>query len=260
MTRLDSNSGKLFDSVPTDFVCLNHDTDGDGMPDNLEDFDQSLFSAGTTCPFDPTSPPVLSHQITGAIEISSPVELDLSNFEVLTTDGPGNCEVAPEYEYPGYYRLAYKCTVFDWGRGWTGGVLVRPNSKWLFCPDPGAAFANLTTDSTQSFSCNAGPTITVEGPITYLVSNTEISSIAIEEAGTGYRGKCQFLATKYRCVAPYSGSVWNGALTVTAAKHVCGSVNNVFDLANLTVDGSPYFLNVTVVQNSRNCPLEVKVQ
>ena len=30
MTRFDSNSGKLFDGVPTDFVCLNLDGDDDG--------------------------------------------------------------------------------------------------------------------------------------------------------------------------------------------------------------------------------------
>jgi Tfp pilus assembly protein PilV len=256
MTRFDSNSGKLFSEVPTDFVCLNHDEDDDGSPDNLDDFDRAVYSAGTTCPFDPTSPPVLSHQIFGSIDVSTAVKLDLSNFDVLTTDGPGNCVVEPVDEYPGQYRLAYKCTVYDWGRGWTGGIVLKPNSSWLYCPNPGTTFSNLTADGTQSFSCVGGPTITIEGPITYLASSGEIAAITIEEAGTEYSGHCQFLATNYRCIAPYDGTAWSGTLSVQSARHVCGATNNAFSLADLTVERSPYSLNLVVAQNAQACPAE----
>ena len=255
MTRLDSNSGKLFDGVPTDFVCLNYDEDGDGSPDNLDDFDTAIYSAATTCPFDPTSPPVLSHNIAGNIEIYSAVEPDLADFDVLTTDGPGNCEVAVEYKYTGQYSLAYKCAVYDWGRGWTGGIVLQPNSPWLFCPDPVAGFANLTTDSTQSFSCVGGPTVTVQGPVTYLI-NDPIQSMTIEDALSAYPGKCQFNATQYRCIAPYDGTTWSGVLSIGNAKHVCGTLDNTVKLADLNVNNSPYSMNLVIARNAQACPVE----
>ena len=255
MTRADSNAGKLFSEVPTDFVCLNFDADDDGVPDNLDSYDTSEYSAGTTCPYDPTSPPVLSHSISGTIDISVAVSLDLSNFQVLTSDGPGNCTVELVSEYTGRYSLGYDCTVYDWGRGWTGGIVLKPNSPYLFCPNTATAYANLTTDSTESFYCVGGPTITIEGPINYLVSSP-IESMVIQDAVTGTTGYCQYLATQYRCIAPYDGSTWTGKLGVGNFRHVCNSTDNVFGFTDLTVDQSPYYLALVVAQNAQSCPVE----
>ena len=258
MTRVDSRSGELFSGVPTDFVCLNSDNDDDGLPDNLDDFDRAVYSAGTSCPYDPTSPPVQSHQISGTIDIYSDVSVDLSDFNMLTTDGPGNCQVTPEYELSGQYILNYSCTVYDWGRGWNGAVMAQPNSPWLFCPDPVAAFENVRSDRTQQFSCMSGPTVTIEGPITYLTSSGEITAMALQDAATGRTGICQFLATKYRCVVPYSGPAFTGKLAVSSARHVCGSLENTFYLTDLTVDDSPYSLSIVVAKSSNFCPVEIK--
>jgi Tfp pilus assembly protein PilV len=255
MTRLDSSSGKLFTDVPTDFVCLNLDEDSNGSPDYLDAFDTSEFSAGTTCPYDPTSPPVLSHTISGSIDISAAVSLDLSDFEVLTTDGPGNCAVELVAGYSGRYSLGYQCTVYDWGRGWTGGIVLKPNSPWLYCPKTGTSFTDLTADGYESFYCVGGPTITIEGPITYLVSSP-IDSMTIQEAVSGNPGYCEFLATKYRCIAPYDGSAWSGKLAVNTFRHVCDSTDNAFSLADLTLERSPYYLNLVVALNDRSCPVE----
>jgi hypothetical protein len=255
MTRFDSDSGKLFREVPTDFVCLNVDENGDGSPDNLDVFDASQFSAATTCPFDPTSPPVLSHQISGRINIENGVSPDLVNFEVVTSDGPGNCVFEPVSEVSGLYSLVYACTVFDWGPGWSGAVSIRPNSKWVFCPSPTSPFSALTSDATQDFSCIGKQTITLEGPIDYLVSNGTIQSMTIEEAATGYQGRCEFISMKFRCTVPYDGSSWSGTLSVFSDYHVCGSMNNQFYFGNLSLANSPYSFGLIITKTAANCPI-----
>ena len=239
-------------------MCLNQDNDGDGVPDLLDYYDPTLFSADTTCPFDPTSPPVQSHSISGAISIASAVALDLSNFNVVTTDGPGNCQVALADEAFGKYSLAYKCTVYDWGSGWTGAVVLKPNSNLLYCPQQYSAFVDLTSDASQDFSCRGGPTITIEGPITDLTrAGAAITSMAIVDSVSGTRGLCEFVATQYRCVAPYDGVMWSGTLAVGSAGYVCGTTENVFAFDRLTVDGSPYNLNIVVVDRAGSCPAEL---
>jgi hypothetical protein len=255
MTRFDSDSGKLFKDIPTDFVCLNHDDDGDGSPDYLDVFDGSQYSAATICPFDPTSPPVLSYQISGRIDINSSVALDLGNFEVLTSDGPGNCVIEPVSGAAGVYSLVYACTVYDWGVGWTGNVSIRANSQSVFCPNPTATFSALTSDTTLNNSCIGGPTITVEGPIEYLVQDGPIQSITMEEAVTGYRGHCEFISTKFRCTVPYNGISWSGTLSVESDRHVCDSTSNQFYLGSLSMANSPYSLRLTVARSQANCPI-----
>ena len=255
MTRFDSDSGKLFRDVPTDFVCLNLDNDGDGSPDNLDVFDGSQFSAATSCPFDPTSPPVLSHRISGTIGIDSSVDLDLTNFQVETSDGPDNCLVEQVYGTSGSYALAYACTVFDWGPGWTGTVSIRPNSQLVFCPSRTSPFSGLQSDATQDFKCVGGPTISIEGPIEYLVKDGSIQSITLEEAVTGYQGRCEFISTKFRCTAPYNGSFWSGTLSVASELHVCDSTANQFSFSSLTMANSPYSLRLIVAKSQANCPI-----
>lgn len=255
MTRFDSDSGKLFKDIPTDFVCLNLDNDGDGSPDNLDVFDGSQFSAATTCPFDPTSPPVLSHRISGTIAINSGVAIDLSNLEVQTSDGPGNCVVEPVSNGDWGYTLGYACTVFDWGFGWTGQVSLLPNSQSIFCPTPTSVFTELKSDVSNDYSCIGGPTVTIEGPIDYLVNDALIRSITIGDPITGVKGRCEFISTKFRCTAPNDGVSWNGTLSIDTDDHVCGSTNNRFNLGPLTMAGSPYSLRLTIAKSQANCPI-----
>jgi Tfp pilus assembly protein PilV len=257
MTRPDSNGGELFRGVPTDFVCLNHDDDGDGAPDLLDTFDTRTFGVDTTCPFDPTDPPVRSHQVSGLINITSGVPLDLSNFQVVTTDGPGNCTIKQTLTAEGYYTLGYSCTVYDWGTGWTGAVVLQPNSEWLYCPAQAAPFSALTADAAQDFSCTGGPTIEIGGSISYLVDALPIESIILEEGATGFRGYCEVIATKYRCVAPYDGTFWSGTMTAPTDMYVCGSTNNVISLDGLTSAGSPYRYDLIVARGEVKCPLTI---
>jgi hypothetical protein len=125
----------------------------------------------------------------------------------------------------------------------------------MFCPNTATVYANLTTDSTETFYCVGGPTITIEGPITYLASSP-IESMVIQDAVTGTTGYCQYLATQYRCIAPYDGSTWTGKLGVGNFRHVCNSTENVFGFTDLTVEQSPYYLNLVVAQNAQSCPVE----
>ena len=255
MTRADSKSGRLFREVPTDFVCLNQDFDGDGSSEYLDEFDTSVFSAAMTCPFDPTSPPAVSHTVSGTVTVYSSLGLDLSAFEVLTSDGPGNCEVWPVGTTAGDSTLAYSCKVFDWGSGWTGNVLIQPNSPRLFCATKFSAFSNLMVDASENFSCRGVSTVAVEGSINYLTKNAEVQALTVEDYSSGLFGECEFISTVYRCIVPYDGSALTGGLTVTSAGFVCNSTDNVVPLYNLTADGSPYRFDITIVNAPSNCPI-----
>lgn len=255
MTRPDSNSGKLFTDVPTDFVCLNHDPNGDGLPDFLDLFDTTMFGANTTCPFDPTSPPVLSHQIRGVVGVLATNAPNFDKFEVLTSDGPGNCQIVSTGSAGDQHRAEYVCTVYDWGLGWNGYVGVRPNSDTIYCPAPVAHFTNLITDARNDFSCTSTSVVHLQGTITYLANNP-ITALSIETAGSGSFGVCEFNATSYRCVVPYGGSSWSGTLNVVSDGFVCGSTEGAIKLTGLAADSNPHGMNVTITGNTSQCPLE----
>ena len=256
MTREDSYSGMLFTDVPTDFFCLNSDDDEDSNPDYLDVYDTAEFTADTTCPYDPTNPPVLAHQVSGTIAFYTDSMPSLDGFEVLTSDGPGNCRIVA-YASSGEGNFAeYVCSVYDWGQGWTGEVKLRESLDWLYCPSSTAPFANLSTDASHSFRCIGAHTILVEGLITYDTnsSDAEITSMVIENPLEESFGECEFTPTRYICHAPYTGTDWSGTMSVETSKHVCGSIENVFTLNDLTSENSPYTLDITVSQNERNCP------
>jgi Tfp pilus assembly protein PilV len=264
MTRFDSDSGRLFRDVPTDFVCLNLDDDSDGSPDYLDAFDTREFSADTTCREYQIIPPVFSYQISGGIYINSDnfdiSKFDPGNFAVQTSDGPNNCVVNPMSGTTGTILLDYTCTIFDWGSGWTGEVRLQPGSQWVYCPSPNQSFEGVTGDDTWDFSCTGGPTITIEGPIEYFVQDGSIQSITIEGADNGPQGRCELISTKFRCVAPYFGDFWSGTLSVVSDNHVCdwtSDQSSTFSLTipSLTVAESPRQLRITLAENQASCPI-----
>jgi prepilin-type N-terminal cleavage/methylation domain-containing protein len=260
MTREDSYSGKLFADVPVDFVCLNTDTDGDSNPDYLDLYDTTVFTADTTCPYDPTNPPVLAHQVSGTIVFYSDSMPALDGFEVITSDGPGNCRIEATGSSGDGYLAKYVCSVYDWGLGWTGEIELRESLDWLYCPSSTAPFANLISDASQSFRCIEAYSVLIEGSITYIanVVDAEISSMVMENALEGTFGECEFTQTRYRCIAPYAGADWSGTISMVSEKHVCGSTNNVITLNGLTTNYSPYTLNISVAQSKGNCPVSVE--
>lgn len=255
MTRTDSSNGSLFAGVPTDFFCLNKDDNGDGNPDYLDNYDTSVYSAGTDCPYDPTDPPVLSHQITGSVVIATATALDLSRFGIVTSDGPGNCAWTTDFgPTPSGYAANYACTVYDWGSGWTGYVQIQPNSKELYCGNESANYTDLTTDQSHSFSCISSSTIVIQGTIQVSAAASGASAIAIIDAVTGTAGYCGMRSTDYRCLLPYSGTSVDAALVVTTSDYVCGSVGGEFYLTGYSSANSPYTQDIVLVNNAAKCP------
>jgi type II secretory pathway pseudopilin PulG len=259
MTRTDSYSGKLFSEVPTDFVCLNADDDEDSLPDYLDLYDTSKFTADTTCPFDPTSPPVLVHQVSGTIGFLSYEPPVLDELRVVTSDGPGNCRITGLKSGIDRHVASYVCNVYDWGSGWTGAVALREKSEWLYCPESYATFSQLTTDATQNFGCVSASSVVIEGSITSLVRGGTVDSMVIENVETGTFGVCEMVATAYRCVAPYEiGGQWSGTLIAYSGNHVCGSTEGAFTLTGLTSEFNPHTVNIVIVRSSSNCPVEAE--
>jgi Tfp pilus assembly protein PilV len=255
MTREDSSSGLLFKDVPTDFVCLNSDANGDSAPDYLDSYDTSLYDADVFCPFDPTDPPVQNHVISGTVAIEAAGALDLAAFDVVTSDGLGNCEWTSSFAATmDGYVAAYACNVYDWGSGWTGLVQLRPNSNYIYCPTRTAAYSAVTSDLSRNFACYGAPTVTIEGAI-LKASGTSVSSIAITDSDTGYAGSCEIMnQTSYSCQAPYADSDWNGTLTVTGSGYVCGATAGVYTFLNYTAGDSPYKNNIVMAKNASSCP------
>lgn len=255
MTRQDSSGGLLFKDVPTDFVCLNSDADGDSTPDYLDTYDASVYDADVFCPFDPTDPPVQNHVISGSVSIVSSNALDLSQFGVVTSDGLGNCAWTSSFAATmDGYRAEYSCNVYDWGSGWAGFVQLKPGSNYIYCPTRTAAYSAVTSDLSRSFGCYGVPTVTIEGSI-MAAAGTSVSSLAITDSDTGYQGSCEILnGTSYSCQAWYGDSDWNGTLTVTGSGYACGATAGVFTFLDYTADGSPYAANIVMAKSSNKCP------
>jgi len=258
MTRSDSSSGMLFEGVPTDFFCLNADDDGDSVPDYLDLYDTAQYDANVFCPFDPTGPPVRNHQVTGTISILSADTVDLAEFKVLTSDGPGNCEwVSPFASTTDGYQATYSCNVYDWGSGWTGFVELRPNSKYIYCPSSTAPFSAVTSNQSHDFGCISSTTVTIQGAINWESKTATISSMTITDLHTGYQGVCKVVNdTGYSCLTPYSGTDWDGTITVTSNEYVCGATAGVFSFLGYTVENSPYSKDIVVARSVSKCPLQ----
>jgi Tfp pilus assembly protein PilV len=128
--------GALFAENPGDFFCLNDDDNNDTVADYLDLYDDSIYTADTSCPYDPTDPPIANYSISGRIGIETALELDLSTLTVETSDGEGNCTIS-ETVVKGVsgYILSYSCNVYDWGSGWSGYVEVQPNVDGIQCPN-----------------------------------------------------------------------------------------------------------------------------
>lgn len=255
MTRGDSAGGKLFAGTPVDFVCLNNDVDGDSLPDYLDAYDTSRFTADASCPYDPTDPPVLSHRISGNINVLAAGTPDLSAFKVVTSDGTA-CEfVSPFASGGGGASAQYACTVWDWGDGWTGVVQVRPNTTDVFCDPDTATFTNTISDQTHNFSCISSNTITIGGSLIYDGVDAPVSGLAIKDIYSGYQGVCRFNDNAYTCALPYSGFSTDFTLTVQTTGHVCGALESVYSFFGASKEGSPYAHDIVITSGSAVCPL-----
>ena len=258
MTRTDSAGGKLFEAMPTDFVCLNDDDNGDRVPDYLDSYNTTLFNADTYCPYDPTDPPVFSHHIVGEISVLDAGSPDLSSFEVMTSDGPNNCQIVTEFAATGSgYSAKYACTVYDWGSGWTGSIQVQPNNTEIYCPSNTVDYVDIVSDQVTSFGCLSKNTIQIQGSIIYMDTLTAISGILISDLGSGYQGVCRFEENAYSCVLPYDGTAVDFSLTVATLDAVCGSSDGTTTFLGHSIDGSPYTHDIVIAGDASLCGLAV---
>jgi hypothetical protein len=272
MTRSDSGAGTLFAGVPGDFVCLNDDNlnaDGDpvsdGQPDYLDSY-QSPWTANVGCQFDPTDPPVLSHQISGTIAITGGPLLNLSGLQVISSDGVDNCVLGsftgtlidPLDPLAGAnYTASYICNVFDWGTGWSGLVHLEPNSTQLFCDNSTVAFSNVTANQTLHFSCESSATTLIQGTLQYTTNTDPIGGITIEDAGGIETGFCVILSGAYRCLLPYTGATVTAHIDVDSDDVVCGSVtgmNGLIEVAGASAASSPVRRDILIAQRTNQCP------
>ncbi len=257
MTRRDSNSGNLFAEVPTDFVCLNEDLDN--VPGwELDGFDTSVFMADTSCPFDPTDPPLDAVTISGAVSVSTPDADVLRNIQIISSDGPGNCIWLSEFtaiDADGNHGARYSCRGFDWGSGWTGFIQLVPNSNRLYCPAFAADYEAIYTNQTRDFRCEFTPVVTIAGEVR--TNQTDIPNIIIADLATDTVGYCRTTNADYICLLPYAETDTqmsvNPTLIVESPDIVCGAPEGLFSFTGFTADASPYDHPVWVVRQARRC-------
>lgn len=255
MTRPDSDEGVLFAGTPTDFVCLNEDLDNDTAWE-LDAFDTSKFTADTICPFDPTDPPLDTVTISGVVAVASLEPIDLSNVQITSSDGPGNCAWATEFtalEAGGGYLAKYACRGFDWGSGWTGFIELVPNSNNLYCPGFVANYEGVYTDQTQNFACEATPVVTISGQLRMNQADIPRIYIANLETEPETVGFCQTTVNDYTCLLPYAIGTINPTLIVESPDIVCGTDDGIFSFTGFTADESPYDHRVWVVRQQNKC-------
>jgi Tfp pilus assembly protein PilV len=257
MTRRDSNSGNLFANVPTDFVCLNEDLDNvSGW--ELDGFNESLYTADTSCPFDPTDPPIDAVTISGMVAVTTTDSNVLSNIQIISSDGPGNCVWLSEFTATeaGTDSVArYACRGFDWGSGWTGFIELLPNSNNLYCPGFAADYEGIYTNQIRDFECQFTPVVTIAGELR--TNQADIPNIVIADLAADTVGFCRTTNADYTCLLPYAETETqmsvNPTLIVESPDIVCAAPEGIFSFTGFTADQSPYDHRVWVVRQANKC-------
>ncbi|MDX1490105.1 MAG: prepilin-type N-terminal cleavage/methylation domain-containing protein [Pseudohongiellaceae bacterium] len=253
MVRADSNvdgtDGDLFAGMPTDFICLN-----DGL---LDTYDDTVFGETSSCPYDPSDPPSTRHLVSGTINVLAPETDDNNNLmdsiTTLTSDGPGNCLVAP-YGHDGtQYQANYQCDVYDWGNGWNGYIEVVYDASSMSCEPNRLSLSNVNGDTVNNDyeNCSPGSFAVISGTVT-ASGNRVLQSGELSDGGV-----CDVAADglSYQCVtAEFEGDTWTGTMTlVPTGGDICSSPNNdgVFSFSGL--ESGFVTQNVTIQNNANQC-------
>lgn len=260
--------GSLFANNPTDFYCLNSE---DKLLVDLEN--NPGFDIEATCPFDPSDPPSLRHQIAGTVQLRSAldnVEEILSSMFVNTSDGLGNCyTVTPSTLSTDTYSLPYVCDVYDWGNGWNGYIQVNTDFSEVSCSPYREYFSTITGDTTATgHECQSGSITTVSGIVSG-AGNRQIESVTTSDT----EGLCELAADglSYSC---YSGLLpidtnWSGTLyfiasnsakicinspTITSGGVSIGISGNTARVNFYEVAMSDIDLPISIVSKNSTCP------
>lgn len=242
---LDNNGvrGDMFAGNPTDFICLN--------AGYLDHFDPDVFGFDSTCPYDPSDPPSTRHLLSGSISVLAQQNAGndtlMRSINAYTSDGPGNCLVAPYSHNGTHYVVSYACDVYDWGNGWNGYLQSIYDASAISCSPNRIFKTNITGDSSAGnnfTNCSLGSyavfTGTVTGP-----ANRSLSAVTMTN------GTCT-VATggrSYECISTnISPGTYTGTLTFTTTSSRQCSVTKSNIAAGYQVQ------NVTTVSNG-NCSL-----
>ncbi len=262
MVRADATSndpGDLFEGNPHDFVCLN-----DGY---LDSYDTDKYGHYSTCPYDPTDPPVARHVVSGSVEVvltEAPVSTDdiLAAVTVDTSDGPGNCLLG-EFSAVGSSEQAnYACDVYDWGFGWNGMIYTTASGyelKLSCSPSPLELTAVTGDYLDNNIVCNFGNYALISGRVTTANVNRVLSSVAIS-GGSCHVGSA---GLSYECITNAYDVSWDGTVTFALSDGViCPATGTttdgtlVLEAGTATATGitGDNGLNITIQSSMDLCP------
>jgi Tfp pilus assembly protein PilV len=224
MARADSASGTLFEGVPSDFYCLN-----DGL---LDVYDESEYGHETSCPYDPTNPPVESHIISGTISVSGTDNNDNEDIVAATvaytSDNVNNC-YRTDFSYSGSsYSSNYVCRVYDWGSGWTGNIGLLTSG--MTCASDTLSFTSLGQNDTSGngFTCTIGggsPDPDPDPTPKYIYfsgtwTNLGTGARALQTATLSDGGSCTVQSNgAWLCTTLGFQGTWTGSITFTSSSN-----------------------------------------
>jgi type IV pilus modification protein PilV len=260
MVRDDANingeAGDRFAGNPGDFFCLN-------APDAsyLDNYDSSSHGAGTSCPYDPTDPPIERHEISGTIRALGVTPDDDATAAAMvanTSDGAGNCLVGNYVHDGSAYVANYACDVHDWGSGWTGTVRVDDGAALsrLSCSPSTVSKSGLTADSSgNDFNCLIGNRVRIAGSVTTPNANKNLDSV--EMSG----GSCTLAndGLSYVCISDiYEGDSWNGSLSFASPAYLC-AVTATTEAGSLVLGGGDNTATAiaSALTGSNSLPIQV---
>jgi len=254
-TDNDGNYGDMFAGMPTDWVCLN-----DANNNYIDDFDGGVYGAESTCAYDPTDLPSELHVISGTVTVSGDEALlsNLSLAELVTSDGPGNCNALTFGYSGGNYTASYSCDIYEWGNGWNGYVEFKPNTELVGCAYPRTTLTAIDTDTSNiDVSCEGGNFVHVEGGLD--LPNGSVS-LGITITGSPDRPCLIDNATlTYKCTSDIFTTDWTGSVTYTSNKVICDASGGGMHGSSLTINYSnlqPQTItkNLVIKANGGQCP------
>jgi Tfp pilus assembly protein PilV len=252
MTRTDATisgvSGKLFDDMPVDFICLNT---------YLDSYDDGEYGHDSSCPYNPSDPPSTRHLISGVLQLTttqtSANAALATAMKTITSDGSNNCRITTTAAWnTSYYQSAYECDVYDWGAGWNGYLQVQFDASSVSCTTSRINYSVVTADDSTGndfISCSTGSYAVYSGNVTQTGSR-KLTGATMSNGGT-----CTVptAGVSYQCLSPLlnSGATWSGSLTFTISSGVmCGGTSYAYSVQT----GGSYTKNLKIAPNTSGCP------
>ncbi|WP_237068419.1 type IV pilus modification PilV family protein [Microbulbifer guangxiensis] len=248
--------GDLFAGNPDDFVCLN-----DGM---LDLYDDTKYGHETTCPYDPTNPPVERHVISGQVSVAvrdDTIFSDdiLASITVDTSDGPGNCQLEPFGPEGSSYKAVFACDVYDWGSGWNGAIYTAAagNETKLTCSPSPMSLTTVSGDSDgQDIDCAVDSYALISGRVSTVDQNKVLSTVSIAD------GSCTVSKSglSYECVTAAYDSGWDGTLTFElSGGAICATAGTGND-GSLTLSSGSGSAEAVAVKITGYNQLDIQIQ